>query len=109
VTQSLPDCNYDRSQIENHQSNYCYKVPYLGIGLTVSMHAAVLGTSAATIIGVIALVLNGVRSPVTSLVTFARRERLDEERARSERQQEVRIAAANKRKVLPPLEIRSLN
>ncbi len=53
------------------------KVPYLGIGLAVSMHANVLGmTTSATIIGIIAIILNGVRFPVTSIVTFARKEKM---------------------------------
>ena len=50
------------------------QVPYLGIGLTVSLYASALGPSTcATTIGIIALVLNGVRFPVASLVTFARK------------------------------------
>jgi hypothetical protein len=41
------------------------------------MHANVLGvTTSATIIGVIAIILNGVRFPVTTIVTFARKEKM---------------------------------
>ena len=75
------------------------------------MHSNVLGSTAANVIGVVALILNGVRFPVTSIVTFARREKLEERAlARSQRQDNVRIAALNKKQLkLPAATLPALN